>query len=551
MSFAGRVLSSGKGAPFVILAVSLLLMAPALIDSSATIHGDFYVYARWQAHFAQAFAQGDLYPRWLPDLNHGFGSPAFFIYPPLGQWLGALLGPVLPGAEAAGLRLILVLTGCLALGGWGALYWLRTLGLNKAAVSVGALVWLLAPYHAYLNLYQRGAFAELVAMTALPWGLAFSAALAQRRPLAWAGLTVSLAALLLSNAPTALFGAPFICVYGALLAERGDRLWCWALIVAAALVALGLSAAWLWPALTQVELVDQRILFNDIYQPANYLVFSASEWPNQGVRVATTAIFLIHVAILGFVLLAGGAGRGRKLMIAAVLLILLLVSDLSRPFWWSGAPWSRIQFAWRLLGLQSLLLAGLVAMSWQTARRKKGAISQLQHWIMPMLLLVDTVLLSAFIYHVRQRPVWPTQEVSAPRAEVREYWLGDVDKLVRRFGPHDIFVLEGRAEAGPLIRQGRAASFDVRAPEPSLIAVRQFDYTGWAYRIDGGDWAPTRPSKEPGGVATVAIPAGSHRIELFLPPMAAESLGIWLSWVSLGLLVLGVITDTVRRRLAG
>jgi hypothetical protein len=190
-------------------------------------------------------------------------------------------------------------------------------------------------------------------------------------------------------------------------------------------------------------------------------------------------------------------------------------------------------------------------MSWQGERLKKGAISRLQHWIMPMLLLVNAALLGALIRHVAQRPVWPTQEVSALRAEVREYWLGDVDKLVRRFGPRDFLVLEGKAEAGPLIRQGRAASFDVRAAEPSLIAVRQFDYTGWTYRIDGGDWAPTRLSKEPGGVATVVIPAGSHRIELFLPPLAAESRGIWLSWISLGLLVLGVITDTVRRRLAG
>ena len=94
MSFAGRVFSSGKGAPFVILAVSLSLMAPALIHPGATVHGDFFAYTRWQAHFSRAFGGGDLYP-------------------PLGQWLGALLAPLLPGAEAAGLRLTLVLTACL------------------------------------------------------------------------------------------------------------------------------------------------------------------------------------------------------------------------------------------------------------------------------------------------------------------------------------------------------------------------------------------------------------------------------------------------------
>ena len=551
MTIVGRVLSSGKGAPFVILAVSALVMAPALLLPDATVHGDFYVYARWQAHFARAFAAGDPWPRWLPDLNQGFGSPAFFIYPPLGQWLGALLVPLLPGAGFAGQRLIVALTLTLALSGVGLFAWLRLVGLGVAAALVGALAWLLLPYHAYLDLYQRGAFAELIAMAALPWGMAFAHALQQRRLFAWGGLTVSLAALLYANAPTAMFGAPFIGLYAVLLADRGQRLRLLALVGTAGLVALAIAAAWLGPALTQVGLVNERVLFNDIYQPANYLIFSPTPWPNQGVRIAATLIFLLHAAIFALAVVAGGKGRGRTVMIVAMLLLFLAMSEPSRPIWIAAMPWSKIQFAWRLLGLQTLLLAGLIGMAWQsTAGKKRGAGRVAIRWLLPALLLVDALLLAALVYHVEHRPAWPTSEIAAPRAEVREYWLGDVDRLVRGFGEYDSIAIRGDEATGPLERHGRFAALDVRARTPALIAVRQFAYSGWIARIDGGAWRQTGRLVDPRGVVTVAVPAGRHRVELAMPQLFAESRGILLSWVGLGLLFLGLIADPARRLLA-
>ncbi|KRB86043.1 hypothetical protein ASE00_04670 [Sphingomonas sp. Root710] len=550
MTFAGRVLSSGKGAPFVIVAVSLLLMAPALIDAGI-VHGDFYVYARWQAHFAEAMAAGDLYPRWLPDLNQGLGSPAFFIYPPLGQWLGALLVPLLPGAQAAGLRLHIVLAGCLILSAFGTLLWLRWLGLGRPAALIGALTWLLLPYHAYLNLYQRGAFAELVAMAALPWGLAFAHAVEQRRMLGWAGLTLSLAGLLLSNAPTALFGAPFTCLYAVLLSDRKDWLRLGVTILSSAALAIALSAAWLWPALSQVGLVNDRILFNDVYQPANYLIFSPTPWPNQGVRIAATAIFLLHMAMLLLVALAGGAAWGRALLIAAAALILLAMSELARPIWIAGMPWSKIQFAWRLLGLQSLLLAGLVGMGWQAvAARRKGLVRTILAWLLPGLLLIDAAFLAALSWHVARRPVWPTPAVAAHRAEVREYWLGDVDALARRFGTNDAVAVSGRVEAGSLIRNGRSLTLDVRADGPALIALRQFAYTGWTFRIDGGGWSRASRSTTLPGLIEVPVPAGNHQIELHLPPLPAESRGLSVSRAALLLLLAGLLLAPLRRLLA-
>ena len=551
MRFVGRVLSSGKATPFLILLLSVLLMAPALIAPGATVHGDFYVYVRWQAHFAEAFVGGEVYPRWLPDLNQGFGSPAFFIYPPLGQWMGVITERLLPGVGAAGLRLMIALTFALTLSGLGTFAWLRLTGVAITGALVGAFAWLLLPYHAYLDLYQRGAFAELVAMSALPWGMFFAHAVQQGRFLGWAGLTISLSALLYANAPTALVGGPFLCLYSGFLAERGKWLRHWALVGSAGLVALALAGAWLGPALTHVALVNHKILFNDVYQPSNYLIFSSSPWPNQGVRIAATLIFLLHAGIFALVLISGGSGRGRRVLIGAMLLLFLVMTEVSRPFWAPDMPWSKIQFAWRLLGLQTLLLAGLIGMAWQSASgNRRARMSAVFRWLLPALLLIDMVLLAALVRHVSQRPAWPTREVSAPRAEVREYWLGDVDVLARDFGARDTYDMgKGSAEIGPLDRRGRLLRFEVKARDPALIAVRQFCYTGWIVRTDSGIWQPAVCQSAAGGWLTVAVPPGLHQIELRMPQLSAESRGILLSWVGLGLLLAGVIADTVRRLL--
>src|SRR4051812_12913383 len=61
---------------------------------------DAILHLRWIEDWSASWRAGDVYPRWLPDANSGFGSPVFYFYPPLAYIIPALAGVLLPWATA-------------------------------------------------------------------------------------------------------------------------------------------------------------------------------------------------------------------------------------------------------------------------------------------------------------------------------------------------------------------------------------------------------------------------------------------------------------------
>src|SRR5437870_7276042 len=61
---------------------------------------DAPVHLNWLEQFPRLFREGNLYPRWMPDSFWGFGSPAFYFYPPLAYWLASLISFIFPSPVA-------------------------------------------------------------------------------------------------------------------------------------------------------------------------------------------------------------------------------------------------------------------------------------------------------------------------------------------------------------------------------------------------------------------------------------------------------------------
>src|SRR5690349_17740175 len=49
---------------------------------------------RWSFFFLQAIKKGNLYPRWLAEINRGYGSPVTLYYPPLSLYASAVFGSI-------------------------------------------------------------------------------------------------------------------------------------------------------------------------------------------------------------------------------------------------------------------------------------------------------------------------------------------------------------------------------------------------------------------------------------------------------------------------
>lgn len=125
---------------------------------------DAWIHLNWLEQFPRLFREGNLYPRWMPDSFWGFGSPAFYFYPPLTYWCGSLVSFINPSPVF--IYQTLGLLGTIA-SVWTCNLYLRSIVVSKRSALMGALVYGVFPYR-FIDLYLRNALGEHIAFVFLP-----------------------------------------------------------------------------------------------------------------------------------------------------------------------------------------------------------------------------------------------------------------------------------------------------------------------------------------------------------------------------------------------
>ena len=196
----------------------------------------------------QSWAERVFFPRVAMGLNFGYSGPLFQYYPPLASYVALVfhwVGFGWIGAVKAGFTLALVLAGV------GAYVYARWLFTDRRAALVAGFAYLFAPY-LLLNIYERGANAELLALGLLPWVFWATHHLLRSENRSWLWASAGLVALLmLAHNITALFALPLLVGYVVLHAWHEGA---WRRLPAVALaIGLGLSlSAFYWvPALAE------------------------------------------------------------------------------------------------------------------------------------------------------------------------------------------------------------------------------------------------------------------------------------------------------------
>jgi hypothetical protein len=186
---------------------------------------DAPVHLNWLEQFPRLFRDGNLYPRWMPDSFWGFGSPAFYFYPPLAYWCASLISFIFPDSPVA-IYQTLGFLATIASVGTSYLY-LRSLVRNKQSALMGALIYGVFPYR-LLDLYLRNAIGEHIAFVFLPLillGIEISLHTEERKVLirsivisaiGWAGL-------LLTNIPTAVIAIYTVPIYSWIRSREGKK----------------------------------------------------------------------------------------------------------------------------------------------------------------------------------------------------------------------------------------------------------------------------------------------------------------------------------------
>jgi hypothetical protein len=517
---------------------------------------------------------GVFFPRWAPDLVHGYGYPVFNFVFSLAHGIVEvfhLLGPNLLVAYKATLILTLLCSAWFAYG-LGREYFGEQAGL------VTGLAYLYSPYLLY-DIHIRGSLTESLMLALLPLALLHlrRAARGHRASVAWAGVAV--AACVLAHHATMLQAMPFLGLYAlweamAMVQKPSPgrlgliRNLPFAILPFA--IAALLSAFFWLPAIAESRYIQvERGTLNAAMLYSNNFV-SMSEltaFPRLPVDPdllnppVVRPLSLAALAIIVVVGLVRFPFRPRSptpllpyiLFFATLsLTATLLALPAARPLW-DMLPLLRLtQFPWRILGPNSLfvaLIAGSLLAESSTPDKWQFAIWNLEFgaWgfllcLTPCALILaglpfasppfEAVPAAPTLADVARFETPPTFIGTTTTGEYLPIWVKQLpdtapnrDKLIRgeaieRFEtlPSPVEVVP-TGEPPPLRFRGASPglgmgaigdSFTVTSVQPVTFVYRTFYFPGWRATLDGQS-APIRITY-PEGLMAVDLPGGTHTL---------------------------------------
>ena len=362
----------------LLLAVALIAVLP-LAWRGPSCGQDFDFHLQNWLDVAAHWRHGVLYPHWSVSANYLAGEPRFIFYPPLSWITGALLGLALPWSWTPLAFTLLALVGAGFSFRAMARQW-----LPDDNATLAACLYVVNPYMLFV-VYERGALAELLAAVWMPLLILF----ALREKPSFLPLSLTVAALWLTNAPAGVMGCYMLAILVAVAALREKR---WRPIArAASAVALGLALAgfWLVPATYQqrwVEIhralgplmrVEDSFLFGYVKVSAMTSVESFNIiYHNQ---VLHSVSWIVVVLMLAAALAAWQARKRRSPLWMPFVAVAVIVSALqfrfSRPLWHLAPKLQYLQFPWRWMLVLALAAALLIGLSLKTEATTRRAIS--------------------------------------------------------------------------------------------------------------------------------------------------------------------------------
>ncbi|HEX3660282.1 MAG TPA: 6-pyruvoyl-tetrahydropterin synthase-related protein [Acidobacteriaceae bacterium] len=514
------------------------------------------VVAHWRA--------GILYPHWAASANFGAGEPRFVFYPPLSWMLGAFLGVLLPWSWVG-----FVFTALALLGAAWSFRAMASEWMSEQTALLAACIYAVNPYMLFVA-YERAAMAELLAAVWMPLLVLYGL----RRIGSTIPLALTVAALWLTNAPSAVMGTYFLALLVVVAAVAEKR---WRLLgraVAGTALGLGLAGIWLVPAYYEERWVEIWRAIGPLMRVQDSFLFGFVNLSRVAMEERFNATYHNHV--LGMVSWVGVALLA-AMSLAAVLswpkrkdgLWLPLVAAgaviAALQFRWSDSLWRLapelryLQFPWRWLLVLGLVAAALVAIAsgripaLEKARRARA-------WAL-VLLACGMAALATAVYW---QPCDEEDNVQAQMATFQDGGFSGTDEYTPRGAVSDeidpglppVRVLRAAGvEEGPLnpdedtwtptpaeevpatVRVGtwsdERREAVVTSSGAGYAVLRLMDYPAWRVTVNGAALPLASRIHRSDGLMVIPVKAGATRIDVRWGTTGDEWAGRWLSLAAL------------------
>ncbi|HTG18178.1 MAG TPA: 6-pyruvoyl-tetrahydropterin synthase-related protein, partial [Blastocatellia bacterium] len=474
--------------------------------------------------FDNVLKTGVLYPRWLPDVNNGYGLPWTNFYPPGLYYLTSLINSTLNNSMNT-----LFVVSVLSLAASGlALYGLSRQMYGRLASAVAAVIYVAAPYH-LLDLYWRGAMPELAGFVLAPIIIYFAFKLGSfGRARYYAGLGFFHGLFVMTHIPVAFLMSYALMFYALVWAAR-ERDWrIAARITSGIAIAFVLSAIYWLPAFLEISSAQEHFSSIFPYHSSYITLLRGIERFDNVLNVsfaATAVAVLTAVAILSRTRRAANENHSEAIQRARsngeTQTRLWIVMGIATTFMCTSLsiyvskllPKIDIaSFAWRWMVLASLFAALLVAAA--VDRLQRGAdLTPSRLWacraaisavvVLNIWITTQAVVVGAFSNPLLDPPPSLVEAGFTPK--------GSTDP--RSLPATALVTTQPAGGTSEIIRwdpEHREVHLSVR--EPSRVRLKTYNFPGWVARVDG---QPAPMLSDQDGIQVVEVPEGVHKIEIW------------------------------------
>jgi hypothetical protein len=539
------------------IAIGLLMITLAILVSAAIVAPFYYsdmagappgairfthdmlIHLSVMDNFDKMLRAGAIYPRWLSDVNFGYGNAWPNFYQPGFYFLTSLVNAITHNWIDT---LFVITTLALALSGL-AFYVLARAFFGRPASAIAAVLYALLPYH-LLDVFWRGAMPEYLSFVLLPLILYFFYRLGrnqgQARDYAMLGLCYGLC--LMIHVPIGYLFSYLLVSYALTWAvvERDWRI--------AGRIALGmsigvlLSAIYWLPAVAEIKYATETVTKLFEYHK-NYI----TQLPGaQGYDLLLRETFAIQAIALLVVVVAwrllnrralesfndsqAQAARGMRLSHTGMWIIMgILAIFMNLPFSYYLARLipkiEIVAFPSRWLVFVCLFTALLTAaVVDRLAKRVRRSANR--GW-------ADYVAFAATVAVVVVNLWFTSQEIIGGSLD-NPLTVPDANFLADTYCPNgagpaaslprtDAIVVKPRTASSEVIRwEPLYRQAVINADETTSVRFKTFNFPGWTARIDG---AAAPIASDPACAQLISVPPGRHTVEISFAGTLPRHLG--------------------------
>lgn len=550
----------------LVMACAALAVLPLAWRGVSCGH-DFDFHLQSWLEVVKHWREGVLYPHWDTSANYGAGEPRFVFYPPASWLLGAVLGALLPWAWTPIAFTLLALFACGL-----SFYTMAREWMAEDAAAVAACVYVVNPYLLFV-VYERAAYGELLSAILLPLLVLY----ALRKQPALLPLSLIIAALWLTNAPSAVMGCYLLALITA-IAAIGERSYTRILRAAGATaLGLGLAAFYIVPAAYEQRWIEIARAIAPGMRIEDSFLFGHTGEPFHD-QVLRTASWIAVVMLLATAISVWRSRRQNTLwwpITVAAAAILLLLFPFSDFLWRHGPELEFLQFPWRLLLALGVIMAALIGLALRGSFREAPTRSTVLVRAISMLALAAVMTsLAAFFFW---QPCDDEDNIAAQRSTFRDNGFEGTDEYtaihsdngdiqqglppVRVLQSADADEADSSVAENPQWTRDAADSADaqiqinrwqaerkeivINTPAPAYAILKLMDYPAWKVQVNGALLVP-RPHRDD-GLMVLPLAAGKSVISIHYQATRDVELGRALSLLAL-CIAAALLIQTKRQR---